>query len=81
MRVGNKLLSWLCCLFPTSPFFRTIVGLLELLIMLFLVQVITSPETTLTAITMEAYKKFVLVSLIQTGQVSSSLLSFVNVNI
>ena len=35
MRVGNKLLSWLCCLFPTSPFFRTIVGLLELLIMFF----------------------------------------------
>lgn len=30
---------------------------------------ITAPATTLTAITVEAYKKFVLVSLIQTGQV------------
>lgn len=30
---------------------------------------ITAPATTLTAVTVEAYKKFVLVSLIQTGQV------------
>lgn len=30
---------------------------------------ITAPATTLTAITVEAYKKFILVSLIQTGQV------------
>ena len=49
--------------------------------MLFLVQAITAPATNLIAITVEAYKKIVLVSLIQTGQVSSSHLSRVNVNI
>ena len=59
--------SWLCCLFSTSPFLTTIVALLGLPIMLFLVQEITAATTTLIAIIVEAYKKFVLVSLIQTG--------------
>ena len=49
--------------------------------MLFLVQAITALGTTLIAITVEAYKKSVLVFHIHIGEVSSSLLSYVNVNI
>lgn len=39
-------------------------------------QVVTAPMSTINAIAVEAYKKYILVSLIRHGQVSISLLSY-----